>query len=105
MVVILANLRKEGQMKMQKIHEIVEKRLKKFAEDNHGIFENMVYGQILKVYKDTVVNGYCICHLDMFNAPYNVKYFGKLETAKGDLYIFLNGKMDKIYAYNASIVF
>jgi len=41
----------------------------------------------------------------MFNTPYNIRYFGKMEEASGDVYIFLNGKMDKIYTYIDKIVF
>lgn len=91
-------------MQIQKIHEIVEKRFKEFAEGNHGIFENMIYGQVLQVYKDLIVESRRICHPDMFASPYNIKYFGKLDSIEGDLFVFLDGKMDKIYTYVDKIV-
>lgn len=90
-------------MQIQKIHEIVEKRFREFADCNRVIFENMMYGQILQVYKDTMVEGNRIRNLDMFGAPYGVKYFGKLDGAEGDFYVFLDRNMDKIYTYNANI--
>lgn len=92
------------QMEAHKIYETVEKRLKEFAEGNHGIFENMMYGQVLQVYKDLIVESRRICHPDMFAPPYNIKYFGKLDSVGGDLYVFLDGKMDKVYTYVAKIL-
>ena len=91
-------------MQSHKIHEIVENRLKEFVEDNSGIFESMIYGQIIRVHKDASVNGRCISHLDMFASPYNIRYFGKLEGVGGDVYVFLDGKMDKIYTYIDKII-
>lgn len=89
---------------MHKIHDIVEKRLKEFIESNHKIFESMLYGQILQVYKDVMVDGHRICHSEMFVSPYNIKYFGKMDGASGDVYVFLNGNMDKIYTYVDKII-
>ena len=91
-------------METHKIYETIEKRLKEFAESNHGIFEHMLYGQILQIYKDTIVEGCRICPLDMFSAPYNIRYFGKLDGVEGDLYVFLDAKMDKVYTYVAKII-
>lgn len=92
------------QMKTHKIHEIVENRLKEFVEDNSGIFESMIYGQIIRVHKDASINGCCISHLDMFAPPYNIKYFGKLDGANGDVYVFLDKRMDKIYTYVDEVI-
>lgn len=86
-------------METHKLYETIEKRLKEFVKGNRGIFRSMIYGQIIRVHKNTSVNGHCISHLDMFDPPYDIKYFGKLDGPDGDVYVFLDGKMDKIYTY------
>lgn len=85
---------------MQKIHEIIDEKFKEFAKNNHEIFSNLGYGEIVKITgSDKKIKGHDLCSLDMLEDPFNIAYFGKLEGIEGNFLIFINENMEKVYSY------
>lgn len=83
----------------QKIYKIIDKKFESFINNNRTIFSDMKIGEIVKVNDSEIVKEHFLCSKDMLDAPFNVAYFGKLDSSEGSLLLFFNKEMEKIYSY------
>lgn len=82
----------------ERINEFIKKVMKKqfseFITDTMGIWDDMVTGEIRKVYKTELYGSAA----GMFEYPFNVTYFFKQEGPEGIEYTFLDDDANKVYS-------
>ena len=76
------------------IEKIMKKQFDKFIDDTMSIWDDMVTGEIRKLYK-TEIHG---ATADMFEYPFNITYFFKQEGPEGPEYTFLDDDANKVYS-------
>ena len=88
----------------QPIHDAIDSEFESFVNNNRDWINEMKDGEIRRLDPNVVkvlVDGehYTVCSTNLLKDPFDVRYVGLRGGGEGNIIVFLDGAMNRIFSY------